>query len=460
MQNAATFQGNAVTPLTSEGSIVVPPPPGQPAKEEHKTKSPVPVALAVVGAFVLIGGACAYLFFIMPRQDTVRLVDQVKPHILTLKTATSEVVDNLNVIYSLTTEQEKSPSKPNLQTTGVLIHPDVASLTNSAGILGAAISTGQKAIVEHEIREVAKLLRAAMRSLLRASPDVAGVSTPAEDPYLQTYRSLKTETVKTTESVSKAQAALAQLVSITESLPTLLPADVKGKISSSSTLKISANGYFSEAKKIAEYYQILSDTVIEMNTKISSFKTAIASAGSGFGTVLQSDNAASAKTTLSQVQVFLDQGNKDMQDMMILSQKLKAISQESLPMASGDYHAHNIQVLQVATTYFTTQSGILQELVTGAKSIVLKSEQNSLSPADMTLFRNQITIGVSQSALSDAKFASDLQSLQGEEGTLTISFWQNNTRLADGAKVADAVSAYQTSLDKLRQDNVIKGLIL
>lgn len=458
MQENATFQTDP--PLTPDGSIIVPPPAGQtPGSEKPKPLTSIPMIFIGVGIFLFIGGALGYIFFIMPRQNAVRLVDQVKPHIATLKTATSQVMDNLNAMYSLATEQDKISPKPNLQTNGIVIHPDIASVVNTSDILGASVARGQKAIVESEIREVAKLLRGTIRTIARPSSNIEGVSTPAEDPYLQTYRSLKLETVKANESISKAQAALSQLVSITQSFPPMLPSDAKGKLRSSGTLKISANGYFSEAKKIADYYQTLSDIVIEMNTKISSFKTAISSAGSGFGTVLKTEDASAARTTLAQVQVFLDQGNKDMQDMKALSEKLNAIPNESLPMASSDYHAHNRKVLTVATTYFTAQSGILQGLVTGAKNIVEKAGLNTLSPADMALYRTQITTSVSQSALSDAQFASDLQTLQGEEGTLTISFWQNNTRLGDGAKVAEAVEAYQTSLDKVRQENVVKGLI-
>ena len=441
----------------NDGSVIIPPEAAALPKEEKKPSSSAGTVLIVLGVLLLAGMIGSYFFYVMPRKNAVRLVDTLKPHVTTLKAATSDVIDNLNKIYSLATEQEKAAPKQNLQTRGLLIRPDVASLANSAAILGSSIETGQKAIVERGFRDVAKSMRGAMRTVIQPQ-DVLGVTEPAEDPSMQTFRSLKAETVKAGESVGKAEASLTQLVNITQSLP-VLSAEAKGKITSSGTLKISANGYFSEAKKIAEYYRMLSDIVIEMNTKITSFKSALSSAGTVFGAVLQSGNSVTAKTTLAQVQVFLDQGNKDMQDMKKLSERLTGMPNESLPMASAEYHAHNIKVLQAATTYFTTQSGILQVLVSGAKTIVEKAEQNILTSADLAAFQSQLAMGVSQSALSDAKFASDLQTLQGEEGSLTISFWQNNARLGDGAKVAEAVGAYQTSLEKLRQDNVIKGLV-
>ncbi len=454
----AQTAGVPPAPVPSDGSVIIPPEPAALPKEEKKSFSAPATGAIVFGVLLLVGVMGSYFFYVVPRKNAVRLVDQLKPHVATLKSATSEVIDNLNRIYTLATEQEKADPKQNLQTRGLLIRPDVASLANSAAILGSSIETGQKAIVERGLREVAKSMRGSMRTVIQPQSDVLGVTEPAEDPSMQTFRSLKAETVKAGESVRKAEASLTQLVSITQSLPSL-SADAKGKITSSGTLKISANGYLSEAKKIAEYYQTLSDIVIEMNTKITSFKSALSSAGTGFGAVLQSGNSVTAKTTLAQVQVFLDQGNKDMQDMKKLSEKLTGMPNELLPMASAEYHAHNIKVLQAATTYFTAQSGILQVLVSGAKTIVEKAEQNTLASSDLITFRSQLATGVSQSALSDAKFASDLQTLQGEEGSLTISFWQNNTRLGDGAKVAEAVGAYQTSLEKLRKDNVINGLV-
>lgn len=444
-------------PRFIDESLIIPPVAVVTEKETKPSTSAMPIIFVVISLMLIIAVVGVYGLYVLPRQNTVRLVDQLKPHITTLKAATNDVITNLDAIYALATEQEKSVPKPNLQTTGILIHPDIAGLANNAAILGASVRLGQKAIVEQGMRQVAKGLNGSIRMAMKSPQDVLGaVST--EDAYVQNFRSLKTETVKAGESVSKGQAAMAQVVTLTQSLP-VLPSDARGKISGSGPIKISAMGYFSEAKKIADYYQLLSDIIIDMNTKITSFKSAIASAGNGFGAVMQSGNSTTAKTLLTQVQVFLDQAHKDMQDMKKLSEKLVGVSNESLPMASSQYHAHNIKVLEVATTYFVAQSDILQTLVTGANTVVEKGEKNMLTAADINVFQNQLTTGVSKSALSDAKFVSDLQSLQGEEGSLAISFWQNNTRLGDGKKVIEGISAYQTSLEKLRQEHVVKGLI-
>lgn len=457
-ENTTPQSGDPVKPYQAESFIV--PPVAVEVEKEKQTSVPYgPVIISAVFILLILGGGSWYTFSIMPRQNAVRLVDQIKPHVTTLKSSTSDVIDNMNTIYKLATEQSAPPPAPNMQTTGIRIQPNIASLANTSAVLGAAISRGQKALVENQMQEIAVSLRGAMRTMTMDSGNVAGVSTSSEDANASTFRLLKTETVKTGESVRKAQAELSQLIILSSAPKGYLQRDAKAKITSSETLKISAKGYFSEASKIAAYYETLSDIVIAMNTKITSFKSAIASAGSGFGSVLKSGDSASAKTTLSQVQVFLNQADSDMKDMKALSEKLNAVPNESLPMSINDYHTHNKKILDAATTYFTVQTGLLQNLVTGAKNIVDKSDQNTLTVADMAQFQNQMTISVSQSALSDAKFVSDLQTLQGEEGSLAVSFWQNNSRLGDGVKVAEAVNAYQASLDKLRQENTVQGFV-
>ncbi len=449
---------DSVKPYQPEAIIISP----EVTAIEKEKSAPTPFVSTIIIACVVciaIGGASWYAFFLTPRKNAVRLVDQIKPHVTTLKTSTSDVIDNMSAIYALATEQNATPPKPNLQTTGVRIQPDIASLANTSAVLGSAISVGQHAIIENQIQDIAISLRGTLRTMLQGASDVAGVSTASDDTETSTFRRLKAETVKTSESVRKAQAELSQLTTLASAPKSFLSSDVKAKISSSETLKISAKGYFSEAAKIAEYYEALSDIVIAMNTKITSFKSAIASAGAGFGAFLQSGDSESGKTILSQVQVFLNQADSDMKDMKALSEKLNAMPNDSLPMSINEYHVHNKKILEMATNYFTVQSGILQNLVTGASSIVTKSDQKTLSVSDVTQFQNQLTVSVSQSALSDAKFVSDLQTLQGEEGSLAVSFWQNNSRLGDGVKVAEAINAYQSALDKLRQENIMKGFI-
>jgi len=460
MQNSVgSDPGISNPPIPFVDSPFIVPPIAQPSKQSVKrdVRSGVVILVAIIA--VLSGGSGVYVSYVLPRQNAVRIVDQMKPYMTLLKAATSEVMDEIDSMYKLVTKQNEVPVKSNMQTNGLLIHSDIANLAASGRVLGESITTGQKAIIEDEFSQIAKLLFGSMRILRGVNAQVAGASTSVEDPYLQMYRTLKDETVKTSESVGKGQAALAQLVTVSQSMPMMISSDAKAKVGANTTLKITADGYFSEAKKIADYYQILSDVVISMNTKINSFNSAISSAGAGFGTVLQSGDSNTAKTILAQTQVFLDQANKDMQDMKKLTEKLSTVSNEYLPMASADYHAHNLQVLQVATTYCASQSGIIQGLVTATSTIVAKGDQNALTVGDMTAFQNQVTSGVNQSALFDAKFASDLQTLQGEEGTLAISFWQNNSRLFDGSKVKDAVNTYQVSLEKLREVSKIPGLV-
>lgn len=446
-------------PLPHGESIIVPAVSGSEEKKKRQSFSFGPIILGTLAVLILFGGIGMYLFVIMPRQNTIRVVDEIKPHLITLKSATSDVIENMNSIHALATEQNTTPSKPNMQTTGVMVRPNISALTNTSNVLGSAIAMGQRSLVEEGFRSMAMSLRGTLRTILQHRGDVAGIETVSNEENSSTFRKLKTETVKTNESVRKAEAALEQLIQASSSPKGVLPRDAKGKITSSETLKISAKGYFSEAAKIAEYYEVLSDIVIEMDTKITSFKNAIASAGSGFGSVMRSGNSETAKTTLLQVQVFLDQADRDMKSMKALSEKLNAVSSDVLPMAIHEYHEHNKKVLQVATTYFTVQSGILQGLVTGATNIVNKSEANALTMTDLTQYQNQLTIGVSQSALSDATFASDLQTLQGEEGSLVTTFWQNNSRIGDGEKVAEAVKAYQATMEKLRNDNKLQGIL-
>lgn len=414
-----------------------------------------------IGLLILIATLSGgYLFYVLPRQNAVKVVSSLKPQVTALKTNTADLVDIMSKVYTLVTTDTTQTSPKSLNTTGLILHPVIANLRVLPTVLGAATeSPPQLGILEHGILAVSQALKGTISVLNSGSGSVAGATTSTESPAVQNLRALKDETVVADTAVGKALTTLSQLLTTTSAMPSVLGANAKQKIGGSVTLNISASAYFSEVKKVANYYQTMSDMLISMNTKIDSFKTSIQSASSTFGSIFTANGPSqSVSATIAQSQIYLDQAKKDMTDLTTLSEKLKNIPSADLPYASADYHTHNSKVLDTVTTYFKTESTILQNLFDAAKQMDTKSQQNSVTVADVMTFRNMLVIGRGNAQLADTKFVSDLQSLLGEEHSLTVSFWENNTRLTTGPKLIGDIDSYQSSLEKVRQENTISFL--
>ena len=436
----------------------VPPPvaPSSPTSSKHTTIF-WGIGLAVILiVFAVFGG---YMFYVLPRQNVVKLVTVLKPQVSTLKTSTTDLVAVMSKLYTLVTTETTPATTPNLNTTGIILHPEIASLRVGPSVLGAFTGTPQTGMLERNLLIVSQFLKGTLATIGHGSTKVAGASTSTEDPAVRNLRAVKDETVTADDSVGKAQSTLTQLLMTTKTLPAMMPSDAKAKIGGSVPLNISVSAYFSEAKKVADYYQTMCDMLISMNTKIDSFKTSIQSASATFGSMFAA-NAPNqpASVTIAQAQVFLDQAKKDMTDLKTLSEKLKTIPTDQLPYASTDYHTHNIKELDTVTTYFATESAILQGLFDSANVMEAKSQQNKVTMTDIVGFRNTLLTDEENAQLADTHFVSDLQALIGEEHTLTISFWENNTRLTTGPKVLQDIDAYQSSLDKVRQENTLSFL--
>ena len=194
--------------------------------------------------------------------------------------------------------------------------------------------------------------------------------------------------------------------------------------------------------------------LITMNTKVDSFQNSIRSAASVLTPPSQAD-LSSFKSSISQSQMFIDQAKNDTQEIKTLADSFKNKALSSLPLESQDFHNHNVKVLTAVIDYFTTLQDSLQTMITSSDSFFTKLEQKTATAQDLSRFQKDISDSIQTGSVADAKFISDLQSLIGEEQTLTLSFWQNNTLLSQGGNIEAMIADYDQTLDQLLTDSKI-----
>src|SRR5207253_820071 len=107
-----------------------------------------------------------------------------------------------------------------------------------------------------------------------------------------------------------------------------------------------------------------SGDILSMDTAITSFKTALSSAGTSFS---QLNNPSASPTTfystLSQSQIYLNQAKKDADDIKKLYQQLKDLPTGQLPNSAQKYHDHNVKVLETVSKYFDIESKTFQTFI-------------------------------------------------------------------------------------------------
>ena len=382
-----------------------------------------------------------YFLYYMPKKNTKKTLNAVNSRISSFKISEKSVKGVIDKIYLITTEEANIDSKGGLETSGLLIHPEIAQLKILSHILGISTKRGVP-LIENTVSQFANEINHSMDMLANASSSVKGINTAAEDISIKKMRALKNEALNADTYITKANNDLAALTNETNVSFSLLPTNV---VSENHKVNTSSSQYLNEAKKVSDYYKNISDTLITTNTKINSFKVALLSAGTVLSNLDPQKNSISEiKSGLSQVQVFLDQAKKDTEEIKILSETLKKISQTSLPTGVNKYHQHNIKVFDTVTEYFTSSSNVVQGFITSTSFIIAKVEKNQLLTTDVNMYKGVLVEGANTADKADAKFISDLQSLTGEEASLTLSFWQDNGLL----KLGDRVEMELTNLEK------------
>lgn len=444
--------------------------PSIPSSENSSIKSPTTVVQhkafsgkvlkLVIGVFFLLlltVSASTYTFYIRPSLATTNYINELKPPLASLKNSTSSVRAVMDKINFVVTEELKPTNSKPLETSDVLISPNIASLLVTTNVLGTSTTSGS-GLIELAVNQFSVDISELIKALSKKQENIAGIQTASENASVEKLRSLKDETVKANEYIVKAQEDLGKLVQKSSSLPTGTSASLKLLSAESSKIENRANPYFSEAKKIADYYNTISDVTITMNTKISSFRVSLASAGSFFSSLPESTKAselASASAKIDQAQVFLEQAKIDTDEIKKLTETLTEMQENSLPSASSDYHKHNIKVLSTVTEYFTTASNIIGGFITASDVTIAKAQRNELTSGDMRNLRVVFYTGLNEANIADAKFISNLQSLLGEEMTLTISFWQNNKIISTGPLVEADIDNFDKMLNKIFADNTV-----
>ncbi len=413
--------------------------------------------VAGIGSLILIllTFTLTYFFYVRPRIATVKIISTLSPQVATLKTSAKSVIAVVDQIHLLVTAQNPADSPLPLETSGLIIHPQLSYLQIDQNVLGLQ-TVNSHSLLEQNAQNIQEEMSNFWEEMDRNNPQIAGIRTTAENSSTQKTRDLKDETIKTKEYVAKAQKDLDELVNSSSQASSFIGKTSRDKILESQKVKKEISPYFSEAGKVAGYYQILSDTLITINTKISSFKNSLASVSSALSNITSDEVLNNGlKTRAIQAQIFLDQAKKDTDDIQSLSDALQNIKAEDLPAASTEYHAHNLAVLSAVHEYFVTTSGVLQGFITAFKVVSGKVEKNQFSTVDLNMIRSVITAGINQAKVADAKFSSDLQKLIGEEQSLTLTFWQNNTVINQGVSVEASIDAYEKSLDKLKESSKV-----
>lgn len=409
--------------------------------------------------FLILSISAGYFFYIRPRQSALKLVSDLLPQVASLKTSVKSVRLSLDNIYLLTAQEPSPNSSQPLETSGVIIHPRISQLMFEADILGLETQVLDYGYVEKNALNINTRVLDVFQALLSKDKRLAGIQTEAENMVVAQSRKLKDETLKTIEYVAKAKQELAGLISLSNSSTSTLSQSVATKVATLQKVNTQVDPYVNEAKKISDYYSSLSDILININIKITSFKNSLASSAALLAsTADQSFDINEVNTKITQAQIFLDQAKKDTDEIKQMSETLKNIPFDNLPLGSEEYHAHNIAVLDSVTKYFSGSSTVLQGFITAYQSLIQKANAGTLRPIDGIILNNVISSGVNVIQTTEAQFTSNLQKLVGEEKSLTISFWQNNTIIASGDKVEKEIDDYNAVLNQLKSENKIPYL--
>lgn len=429
-------------------------PPASPP--ENKNSHILALGIAA-GVFLFIVIVAAVFTYFLPRKNTQKMVSDVLPKVSELKTSIKSVRTEVDKMRFIITDDIKTNSPP-LNTSGLLIHPEVAGLLLDTNVLGTSTAR-ESGFVGTSVMTMTQNLNESLNSLKKSKGNVAGVKTVAENQIVSKLRSLKDETIKAAEYITKAEGDLSSIQSNTKKLPLIISQSSKESLGKSKTIDDIAVPYLKEARKMTNYYDVLSDILIAMNTKISSFKASINNASNAFGSIQQANgNTEIIKTSVSQSRVFLQQANQDATEIKKLSAKLLKFSKEDLPMSANEYHNHNTRVLEVVGEYFDAETSVMQSYLDAADKVIPKIENKSVTPQDVNVFSQSVLNGVSKAQVAEAKFLSDMQSLLGEETTLTLSFWQNSTWISNGGKIEAEIDRYHKELDTLKAANSIAFL--
>lgn len=415
-----------------------PSPPAKPTlntvNTQKNTGRKIIMAIAAVIILLIIALIAFFLFIVQPRTRMVKKVDELLPLLTTLKISTKSVVAEMDKIHFIISQESKINTPPT-ETTG--IRPDFQ--LSHFGIT-------EKSVYDFN-RKPEKLS-------IPGDKKVAGVADTKADPVAE-FRMLKDETLKTDEFIKKSQADLNLLINKANDNINANNSQ-KEKLMQYAKIQEKTTPYLDEAQKISNYFKEISTAFIEMEIKINSFKLAL---GSVMGIMSraqnENNNPDSAQTSLAQVQVFLDQANKDTADIKAIIKKLSDLPKDSLPQGAEKYQAHNIKILSLVADYFTTSSNSLQGYITSTNVTITKVKTKIVTAADLMIYSAVLSSIDESTVKADARFVSDLQTLVGEEKSLVTSFWQNNTIIASGSLIEGEISNYEKTLNTLRKNNML-----
>jgi len=411
------------------------------------------VGLALLFLLV-IGASTGYLFYVGPRMETTKLVKTLNPKLDALKKSTGGVRSVMDNIHQIVTRESILDKPSGLKADGLLLHGEFASIRIDTNILGVT-DERKIGVVEPSIKELENRTNIALTNLADTNPNVAGARTVSEDATVKKTRELKDETLKADEYVKKATDDLQKLMVDSFEPPKILSKNTKDAFKESAKIKQQADPYFSESDKIANYYNVLSGVLITMTTKMESFGASIGGAKELLKQVRNEKDISGIQTRLAQTQSFLDQASKDIEEMKKLSAQLDAIPTSDIPMAAQEYHKHNLQVLATVTRYFESIGTIMSGFVSSSQAFYAKAQNHTATQGDLNAFLASLNEGISQGDQADAKFLADFQALAGEETSLTLSFWQNNTLISSGGRVEVEIDAYEKLLKKLEDESTL-----
>jgi hypothetical protein len=395
-----------------------------------------------------------YFLFAYPRLNSTRITKKQKEITKELLTSIRNIRASLDNIKIITNEEWQIDTPLPLETSGLIIHPNLASILNEPDILGISVSPNI-GVVENTVQYLQSSSKNIMMPVILSPTNVAGIQTVAENPFISQLRMLIDETNNTDGSAKKAQTDLDQLVENAQESNKFITEYTKVTLADTAKVDEKTRPYLEEALKISSYYQILADTLIRMNDKIISFKQSIQAAGNVLNVENDSANFVMLQSQLKQAKVYVDQATKDTHDIKISTDNLKNIPLTHLPMSASQYHQHNIGVIESVTDYFTEISKYTNEMLAATDVVLTKMQSGNFTPNDLLIFQNSIVQTVQNSSTADTKFTSNLQSLINEEQSLTMSFWQNNTLISQGGDVEGMIDLYDKNLTKILSDSKI-----
>ncbi len=412
----------------------------------HNYKKVLIISAVGIILISLVAGS----YFIVPKIFTHQFAVNLKPQLTTVTNDTKSVQQEINTMYYSITNQQSPNSNNGVNSSGLLLHPNISSLLPDSNVLG--ISTqGKNGILEQDVLDIATELKSV--SLLphnfKAEKNVAGINLTAIDPITSTFMEVKGESQKTSSDINKSQDDLSSLLNKINSEPSIiLTSNAKQEILHSSTLNNELKSYFAEAAKISSYYQNLASLMINMNTKIISFKTSIDSANTVL-TKLNTPNlsADQIKSVLAQSQIYLNQAKQDTSDIEKMTSDFKNTPTDSLPASVNNYQQHNIKVLNTVETYFKSETTVLQSVVDDSNNLITKAQSGQATQADVLSYLNSLVNANNKLVIAETQFTSDIGTLVGEEDALTLSFWQDNGILAKGANINSDMGTLQHDLN-------------